>query len=189
MSNSEEYPYGCIELEQSVLQEKYIEWFYSFKQKDIINKSEELLEILKKEIPDKKENIWALFGGKNEGRWICLQVASSFNIKKEIISDIKCMMPLTKEDTKQWSSVFHSDIFPVQYGMDVRCQKYRDMYKRFNSFCIVVINSKKYIKDRDIKEFDLVKYAEVKFAYDTKALYWNPIKEEWNILHILENKN
>lgn len=48
------------------------------------------------------------------------------------------------------------------------------MYNRFNDFCIILLNVEKYLKIIDTRNFDPINYAEVKFAYDTKSLYWRP---------------
>jgi len=48
--------------------------------------------------------VWALLGRIENRKWICLQVASASSISEEIISDIKCMLPLTLKDTKPWKS-------------------------------------------------------------------------------------
>ncbi len=192
MYKHEKYPYGCIELESSkgLLKESNLEWLSdSYSKADIVEKSGEIFKHIRNNISDKEKKVWALLGGEKKNKWICLQVASANNIQKEIISDIKCMLPLKKDDRKQWSSKFHSNIFKVQYGMDVRCQKYRDMCEHFDFFRIIVINPEEYIKGNNNGEFDLIKYTEVKFAYETKALYWNPFNEEHKILEVIKNEN
>lgn len=133
--------------------------------------------------------MWALLGTieQSKDKWICLQVASSVDICNEIVSDIECMTPITPQDKKTWKSQFHRDgVFDVIYGLDVRCQKYRNICERFDYFCIVLIDHKEYLKGIDTTGYDPMKYAEVKFAYDTQAFYWNPIKKEFDILKRLE---
>lgn len=176
------------------------------KQLCIFNKDIKDIEIRKslfKKIKDSniREKVWALFGSnENEERWICLQVGGSQNIINEIVADIKAMLPLNEDDKKYWSSEFHSNIFEVHYGLDVRCQKYRNMFENFDRFCVVLIDSQKYLEGinylSEIDKLDkLDKYAEVVYAYETKALYWNPFGGEYHILtHIKElaakhNKN
>lgn len=171
------YPYHCKEMKISELtNNSNFNVVCQFNKKDILNDHlvKELFNKIRHECSNGK--IWALLGGNVINQYICLQVASSSAIATEIISDIKCMMPFNKmKDIKSWSGTFYKDeIFKVKYGLDARCQKYNDMYCRFNEFCIILINPDEYLKNIDTKGFHLINYAEVKFAYDTKALYWKP---------------
>lgn len=187
--NDRKYPYGCKVLKYSDLNKNCaLSEVCKFNKEDILNdeNKKKIFSEIHKECYE--NNAWALLGGILDDEFICLQVASASNISKEIIADIKCMLPLDKNDTKSWNSKFHDNVFTVQYGWDVRCQKYRDMYARFKKFCIISIDPKIYLKNTDIGEYNLVKYTEVKYAYDTLALYWNPIKEEHKILRDVEEK-
>lgn len=160
-----------------------------FIKEDIIdeNKRKKLFVQIKKGCKEGK--IWALLGKTNKDELICLQVASAKDISKEIVADIKCMLPLSVKDTKPWKSKFHENVFEAKYGLDVRCQKYRDMFERFDNFSIIIIEHEIYLKNIDCI-FNPIKYAEVKYAYDTKALYWNAIKEEHEILrNIRQDEN
>lgn len=58
--------------------------------------------------------------------------------------------------------------------MDKKSVKYRSMYDLCKEFIVYEIDIPRYIKDTDVNEYNAVSYAEVKFAYETKALYWNP---------------
>lgn len=190
VAKDSEYPYGCREIDLDIYDKENsgLNVLCQFNKEDIQDADKR--EWLFKEIKEgcKEKNVWALLGRIKNKRWICLQVASASNISKEIISDIECMLPLTSKDTKPWKSQFHKNVFVVQYGLDVRCQKYRDMFYRFHNFCIIIIEPKTYLKDTN-KTYDQVKYSEVKYAYDTQALYWNAIKEEHEILKgIQQNK-
>lgn len=180
--------YGCrkIDLKAYDKENSGLRVLCQFSQGDILdhNKRKEIFENIK--VGCKEKKVWALLSEIEKNQWICLQVGSSSNISKEIISDIKCMLPLTPQDTRQWKSQFHEQVFEVQYGLDVRCQKYRDMFNRFNNFCIIIIEPKTYLEDSNTN--NLVKYAEVKYAYDTQALYWNAIKEEYEILREFKQK-
>ncbi|WP_394526889.1 hypothetical protein [Lacrimispora sp. JR3] len=184
-----EYPYGCREIDLKAYNKENtgLGVLCQFSKGDILDENErkKIFKNIKSGCKEKK--VWALLGGTEKNQWICLQVASASNISEEIISDIKCMLPITSKDTRPWKSQFHEKVFVVQYGLDVRCQKYRDMFERFSSFSIIIIEPKTYLKDSN-NIYNSVKYAEVKYAYDTQALYWNAIKEEHEILRKIQQK-
>ena len=188
-----DYPYGCEEIEITKLQkDPNLKIIYRFNKKNILNKDlvDEMFNDISKECNDSK--VWALFGSNIPDKYICLQVASSSTIAREIISDIKCMIPFDEnKDIKSWKGTFYDkEIFKVKYGLDARCQKYNNMYEQFNDFCIVLINAEKYLKNIDTGNFDPINYAEVKFANDTKLLYWrlNSFKKESEILKEIQRK-
>lgn len=184
-----EYPYGCREIDLKAYdkEDSGLGVLCQFSKEDILDENERKKIFKKIKEGCKENNAWALLGGIEKNQWICLQVASAGNISNEIISDIKCMLPLTSKDTRTWKSQFHENVFEVRYGLDVRCQKYRNMFERFNNFCIIIIKPKLYLKDIH-NTYDPVKYAEVNYAYDAQALYWNAIKEEHEILKIIQQK-
>lgn len=75
---------------------------------------------ISKECDDSK--VWALFGSNIPDKYICLQVASSSSIAREIISDIKCMVPFNENNIKSWKGTFYdNEIFEVKYVLDARC--------------------------------------------------------------------
>lgn len=134
------------------------------------------------------KRLWALFGYVDDVNMICLQVASSNDIVSEIVNDICCMLPICDGDTKVWGSEFHKKIFSVTYRMDPKCQKYRDMYLNFDTFYIVSIDHKLYLKNEKEIKFETLKYAEIMFAFVTKSLYWKPFGEECKILKAIKEK-
>ena len=132
----------------------------------------------------KDRYFWVILG-KNEqtdDEWVCLQCASSKNIASEIAADIKCMLPIDENDDILWNSYFHKEIFTAQYARNVRCQKYRDMLERFPVLCFAVIDHEKYLAGTDTKGYGKLDYAEAKFAFDTKSVYWKPVKDSINFL-------
>ena len=136
----------------------------------------------------KDRYFWVLLG-KNEqtdGEWVCLQCATSKNIASEIAADIKCMLPVDENDDILWNSYFHKEIFTAQYARNVRCQKYRDMLEKFGTVCFVVIDHEEYLGDTDTNGIGRLSFAEAKFAFDTKSVYWKPVKDEYKALEIIE---
>lgn len=68
----------------------------------------------------------------------------------------------------------HKKIFDVTYGLDSRCQKYRNMYDNYNGFYVVSIDHLMILVKTETYTYDKVKYAEVMIAYMTRSLYWKP---------------
>ena len=193
-AKEEKWFHGCKVMKASELRPEIgINKICQFSRKDIL--SDEKRQGILDEIQDKirneyeKNKVWALLGGNTNEEYICLQVAGSLDIEKEIICDIKCMLPFNKTtDVKPWSSRFHKNIFEVEYGLDAKCQKYNDMLNKFSEFCVIVLDEEKYLENTDTKGFEKTAYVEVKYAYDTKALYWNPnpFRGECKILEDVE---
>lgn len=99
-------------------------------------------------------------------------LGSSKNIVAEIKTVITRMLSLREK--KRWYGYFNKDmyLFEADYGLDVACQKYKDMYERFDEFRFILIDHDKYLlgcnfDDKDYK----IKYAEIKYAKYSKALY------------------
>lgn len=72
--------------------------------------------------------------------------------------------------------------------MDKLSVKYRTVYKKYDEFFVCKVNVEETIKGIDIGDYDAVNYAEVKFAWNHKALLWNPApptngNKEKEILH------
>lgn len=159
-----------------------------FQREDLNDNSQrkELFEKIRSKCINK--NVWALLGKNKSNNYICLQVGSSTSIIDKIILDLKCMLPFDKKkDTKHWSSKFHKNVLDVEYGKDAKCQKYNHMFEHFTDFCIITVDSDKYLEDVDVKDFNKDNYAEVMFACETKARYWNPnsFKKEYQIMEEL----
>lgn len=128
-------------------------------------------------IGDDEKRVWALFGRDGED-WFCLEVGSSNNIQAEILSNLQSMQQEPKEVWK--GAYFHKDeqLFAFQTYMDRASCKYRGMLKLCEEFCWCEIDIDSYKRvnqlPEDMKIDDITNYVEVKFAYDTKALFWNP---------------
>lgn len=169
------FPYDCPIIYEKDFEDSSFQVVCSFP-KDCLLKNEEkkeLFQTIRQQCHG--ERLWALLGGMKRDEYICLQVGHSSSVAKEITSDLQCMLPFDEtKDVKSWSSQFHQSLFQVKYGFDVRCQKYNDMYNRFAYFCLILIECNDYLKNVETKQYDLIQFAEVKFAFDTKALYWNP---------------
>ncbi|MCH5345434.1 MAG: hypothetical protein J1E64_15545 [Acetatifactor sp.] len=117
--------------------------------------------------------LWAIFGkGKGIDNWTCLHVGSSKDIKSELLEIFKLMISEPKEKKK--STTFHKEVYDFWTYMDKTSQKYRSMYNLCKKFVVFEIDIHKYLEGIDTGKYGRVEYAEVKFAYETKALYWNP---------------
>lgn len=132
------------------------------------------------------KKLWALFGFIDSVNVVCLQVASADDIVTEIANDLCRMQPVCAADTKAWGSGLHKKVFNVTYGLDARCQKYRDMYDSYDGFYVVPIDYQKFLGKTETYTFDKVKFAEVMFANMTCSLYWKPFGEESKILKIVQ---
>lgn len=131
------------------------------------------------------KKLWVLFGKKEyEDDWICLELGSSDNIISEIKGIIKLLD--SKQSIVYKDSEFHKGekIFEFMSYSDRTSCKYRSIAQKFDNLCFYEVNVANYC-DKDslfnnIKHkmrdsiINKVNYAEVKIAFDTKALYWNP---------------
>lgn len=139
-----------------------------------------------------EKRLWALWGKtKNSKEWICLEVGSSKDIKKEIRSDLSLM--ISKPEQVKKSSAFYSEVFEYMTYMDRTSCKYRKIYEICDSFEWFEIDIDKYLQNRDFSGYNKVNYAEVSYAYETRALFWNPSpavngNQEMIILEKLQNK-
>lgn len=121
---------------------------------------------------DVKKRLWAIFGRKDTDKWFCLQVGSSFNICSEIRENLNAMK--SKPTCIAKSTFFHDNVYSFNTYMDKHSVKYRAMYDKCKQFIIYEIDVSKYLKDVDCRTYDKVNYAEVMFAVETKAMFWNP---------------
>ena len=121
---------------------------------------------------DVKKRLWAIFGRKDTDKWFCLQVGSSFNICSEIRENLNAMKSEPTCIAK--STFFHDNVYSFNTYMDKYSVKYRAMYDKCEQFIIYEIDVSEYLKDEDCGTYDEVNYAEVMFADETKAMFWNP---------------
>ena len=121
---------------------------------------------------NKKKRLWTIFGTERDKEGLkCLQVGSSNNIVSEIREILRAMISIPEK--KLISTRFHEDVYEFTTYVDKASVKYRHIYERYNTFILYEIEVEGYLKDVDIKGYDKVNYAEVKFAFDNKALLWN----------------
>ena len=99
-----------------------------------------------------------------------MQVGSSYNINKEL-KDILDLMRLEPKKNSV-DTTFTKKAFSYEIGRDKNSEKYRAMYKEHDNFIFFCINADAFSKERG--EYDSVNFSEVKFAFLTKALLWNP---------------
>ena len=187
-----EYPYGCVELKEEDLKKDYLSDFFTIEKKIIANQNnkEFVLKEFYKKVKENKnsEHVWALVAKReNDDNWICLQVGSSAN---NIFSEIKTniIRMLSMREKKEWHGYFNKKVvlFCADYGCDVLSQKYESIYKKFDVFKFLLIDHETYISNCNFKS--KIRFAETKFAFECKALYWNPINIEYEYLKYLDNK-
>ena len=117
-----------------------------------------------------ERGLWAIFGGNKDEKYKCLQVGSSYNINKEL-KDVLDLMRLVPKKILV-DTTFTKKAFSYETGRDKNSEKYRTMYKKYDNFIFLCINADAFSKES--KKYDCVNFAEVKFAFLTKALLWNP---------------
>ena len=117
-----------------------------------------------------EKGLWAIFCRRKDEKYKCLQVGSSYNINKEL-KDILDLMRL-KPKKISVDTTFTEKAFSYEIGRDKNSEKYRAKYKEYDKFIFLWINADTFSKERG--EYDPVNFSEVKFAFLTKALLWNP---------------
>ena len=138
-------------------------------------KKSDVIELLKdyKTLYTTDKGLWTIFGkGNGIDNWTCLHVGSSRDIKFELKGILKLMVSRSEKLRK--STIFHKNVYELWTYMDKASVKYRSMYNLCEEFVVYEIDVPTYLKSTDAEEYSNVEYAEVKFAYETKALYWNP---------------
>lgn len=125
-------------------------------------------------VQDNTKRLWAIFGNNSNDSddWFCLEVGSSININIELKENLNAMK--SKPSRPKKSTLFHKDVYEFDTYMDKHSVKYRAMYNMCENFIIYEINVDKYLKNIDYGSYDPINYAEVKFAWETKAMFWNP---------------
>ncbi|MDE6389411.1 MAG: hypothetical protein K2L82_16645 [Lachnospiraceae bacterium] len=141
-----------------------------FKKHDI---KDAIAKVEKNQDIENTTGVWALFGKKEDcDEWVCLEVGSSKDIKKEIIGDLKLM--ISKIEIMSKSSAFHKNVFEALAYVDRQSFKYRKIYETYDDFYWSEIDIEKYICGKDSNKYDKINFTEVSFAYETQALFWNP---------------
>lgn len=123
------------------------------------------------------KRLWALFGkpvveGIENKSWVCLEVGSSKDIKKEIRSDLNSMFAVSKNVKK--GSAFFQNLFEFDTYKDRTSLKYKKIYNICSDFIIYEVDINEFTNNIDTGNYPVDNYAEVKFAIDYKALFWNP---------------
>lgn len=142
---------------------------------------------------DGKYGIWTIFGkNKKTKNRECLHVGSGKHICSELRKILKLMISKPKKVSK--STAFYPNVYDFTTYMDKDSAKYRMIYENYTNFEIYIIDTEKYLSEEDIGDYNKINYAEVKFAYDNKALLWNPAppfygNQEQKILREVSNKN
>lgn len=133
----------------------------------------EINTIISPENKKEEKRLWAIFGKSKESNCLhCLQVGSSKNIISEIKGILRLM--ISKPEKIKISTAFHKDVYDFCTYMDKPSVKYRNLYKKYYDFSIYEIEVDIYLEGVDIKAYDKVNFAEVKFAFENKAILWNP---------------
>lgn len=138
-----------------------------------------------------EKRVWALFGickDKNEG--ICLQVAESKNIVKEINRNIELMFEQEKNkyihakaEKTYRDTQFYKNTYYIYNGKKKRECIYNKMRSDYIELIFYELNIDKYLdlngfidQNPNINEIIQVSksyFAETKFAYETQSIYWN----------------
>lgn len=139
-------------------------------------KNEVKLHKLYKYSEDNQKHLWAFYGhieDDNCDNWICIEVGSSDDILGEICGIVKLMYEPSCDIDKK--SVLHDGvvIYKSKSYTDKICYKYRYMNELFDEFWWVEINVDKY-QDGNDNGYNKTNFAEVAYAYNNKALIWNP---------------
>ncbi len=129
-------------------------------------------------VQDDTKRLWAIFGKNSDNdNWLCLEVGSSININVELKENLNAMK--SKSLSIKKSTLFHKEVYDFKTYMDKHSVKYRAMYEKCEKFIIYEINVCKYLKTENYGSYDPVNYAEVMFAYKTKAMFWNLAPETY----------
>ena len=120
------------------------------------------------------KQLWSLWGKVDKEKGICVEVGSSNNIINEICEIIRLMASVPFEVGK--TGAFHKgvNLYSFYTYSDKNSCKYRKCNELFQEFIWVEIHVENYVEALDIGGYNCVNYAEVKYAYDNKALLWNP---------------
>lgn len=139
------------------------------------------------------KGLWTIFGkGKGIDNWTCLEIGSSKDIKSEIRQMLNLM--ISKSERQDVKTTFHEKVYSFCTYKDKKSIKYQSMYRLCKEFVVYEIDVPKYLNGIDAGKYNEVEYAEVKFACETEALYWNPAlaangnKEREILSNIFEQK-
>ncbi len=158
-------------IEEWCKNKKYIKKICSFNKKMNNESMDQVYKNIKQYKLEKKteKGLWAILGKKDE-IYKCLNVGSSDNINKEL----KDILDLMRLEPKKISvnTTFTENAFCYEIGKDKTSEKYRAIYREYNDFAFLNIIVDIFAKERG--EYDSVNFAEVKFAFLTRALLWNP---------------
>lgn len=188
------------EYRRTVLNDNYILNIFEISKKDFSENIKSYLAKIDNYLKEQDLNGTWMLCAKNKKKedYVVLQVASSKDIRKEIRLDLNLMLPGTKEDVKSWSSHFYEDLLEIDYSKTPQCQKYNDMYEKYQYFAVVIINYEKVFSNlvknnkslQNTYENLKKECAEVYLACKYKAVYWNPnhFNGECGILSEFEDK-
>jgi len=132
---------------------------------------------------NEKSGLWALLGKTDQKakKWICIEVGHSKDIQSEIRSDMKAMF--WEPETICVDTAFHEKAYSYPLHMEKTNFKYRTINRRFARFKLILINVDDYLQEDLVKSSGITlpedeegryQLAEVLFAMETKALFWNP---------------
>lgn len=123
------------------------------------------------------KGLWVIYGkpkieGIDNKQWICLEVGSSKDIKKELIAILRLMISESKEVPKH--SAFFENVFNFTTYLDRTSVKYRKLNEICSEFAMFEVDIENYVYEDEIKSYNTINFAEVKYAFKHKALFWNP---------------
>ncbi len=143
------------------------------------------------EINCKKHHVWALFGSNDKTNWIPLQAASctAGDVVNEIKKDFLCMTSIEARDTKTWNSYFFKSVMNIDYGLDSKCQKYREIKKLCKYFSIAVLVNESELEGCSDNLVTKYQKAECNIALTVKPLLWKPFGKEYTYLNSMPNSS
>lgn len=154
-------------MEDDMIIEEYI------KENGIIqwNEQSEKEEFILK--PEKVPGVWILIGKeKDKSPWMCLQVAQTKNIGREIVKDISFLKnniyqsePIKNE--KKYVNQFGELMFLYEKSLNRRKILYNKIFEKYNCLTFICVAYGEELGDDKLRK-DIEKYV----AYKTFCLYW-----------------
>ena len=173
-----EYPYRITEFKPNQIKDFGLKVIAEIESSEIQYDNQNLntfFYTIEKECKDK--HIWILFGSKDKKSWIPLQAGSKTkNVTEEIRNDFSCMFPYDeKKNKKSWNSCFYKSVMEIDYGLERKYQKYRQIKDMCKWLGIAIFVNESKLKDvNDGSGISKYQKAECDIAVKLKPLLWNP---------------
>lgn len=159
---------------------------------DLKEKNVNHLEKALKEVDDNTElndqEVWVLYGEKKNEELVCLLVGATISLIKEIKDNIQLMFTDDKEDKDIKHDIkvveYYNVISSSKFNINNKYFAFKEMTKEYDKLIFYTLNIDRYLNNTDnLSEYSKLmvdkskKYlAEVKFADETRSVYWNICK-------------